>query len=100
MLPPLDHLLTLTDDVGVIQHARETVPDRSTGYCTDDVARALIVALTRLQRVPGDADALRLAGIYLAFLYDARLDDGRFHNFMSYERVWLDEVGTHDSVGR
>jgi hypothetical protein len=99
-LPPLDHLLTLTDEVGVIQHARESVPNRSTGYCTDDVSRALIVALKRLQLFPDDTDALRLAGIYLAFLYDARLDDGRFHNFMSYERSWLDEVGTQDSVGR
>ncbi len=99
-LPPLDHLLTLTDDVGIIQHAHESVPDRSTGYCTDDVARALIVTLMRLGRVAGDADALRLAAIYLAFLYDARLTDGRFHNFMSYGRAWLDEVGTQDSCGR
>jgi hypothetical protein len=98
-LPPLDHVLTLTDDVGIIQHARESVPDRSTGYCTDDVARALIVMLMRLRRVP-DAEALRLAAIYLAFLYDARLADGRFHNFMGYSRTWLDEVGTHDSCGR
>jgi hypothetical protein len=100
LLPPLDHVLTLTDEVGIIQHARESVPDRSTGYCTDDVSRALIVSIMRLQRLPADADALRLAGIYLAFLYDAQLDDGRFHNFMSYDRAWLDEVGTHDSVGR
>lgn len=99
-LPPLDHVLTLSDDVGIIQHARENVPDRSTGYCTDDVARALIVTLMRLRHVEGDADALRLAAIYLAFLYDARLADGRFHNFMSYGRAWLDEVGTPDSCGR
>ena len=99
-LPPLDHVLTLTDDVGIIQHACESVPNRSTGYCTDDVARALIVSLMRLQRVAEDPDALRLAGIYLAFLYDARLSDGRFHNFMSYARAWLDEVGTPDSCGR
>lgn len=98
--PPLDHLLTLTDDVGIIQHARETVPDRSTGYCTDDVARALIVTLMRLRHVEDDAPALRLASTYLAFLYDARLADGRFHNFMSYGRAWLDEVGTPDSCGR
>lgn len=98
-LPPLDHVLTLTDDVGIIQHARESVPDRSTGYCTDDVARALIVMLMRLRRVADD-EALRLAAIYLAFLYDARLADGRFHNFMSYGRAWLDEVGTPDSCGR
>ena len=93
-------MLTLTDDVGIIQHAQESVPDRSTGYCTDDVARGLIVALMRLQHVPDDPEALRLASTYLAFLYDARLADGRFHNFMSYGRAWLDEVGTHDSCGR
>jgi hypothetical protein len=99
-LPPLDHLLTLSDDAGIIQHARENVPDRSTGYCTDDVSRALIVTIARLRLVPEDADGARLASTYLAFLLDAQLPDGRFHNFMSYSRSWLDEVGTHDSCGR
>ena len=99
-LPPLDHLLAMTDDTGVIQHATETVPNRSTGYCTDDVARAFIVALMRLEIDPRDEAAHRLAGTYLAFLHDAQLEDGRFHNFMGYDRTWLDEVGTHDSVGR
>ena len=99
-LPPLDHVLILSDDVGIIQHAHESIPNRSTGYCTDDVSRALIVMLSRLGREPRDADALRLASIYLAFLYDAQLPDGSFHNFMSYERAWLDDVGTKDSCGR
>lgn len=99
-LPPLDHVVALSDDTGIIQHATFSVPNRSTGYCTDDVARALIVALMRLALVPGDRDATRLASTYLAFLHDAQLDDGRFHNFMSYGREWLDEVGTHDSCGR
>lgn len=49
---------------------------------------------------PRDADAMRLAPTYLAFLQDAQLRDGRFHNFMGYDRQWLDCVGTHDSVGR
>jgi hypothetical protein len=98
--PPLDHLLVLSDDVGIIQHATESIPNRSTGYCTDDVARALIVVLARMQLVPHDERALDLASTYLAFLHDAQLPDGRFHNFMSYERTWLDEVGTHDSCGR
>lgn len=93
-------MLTLTDDVGIIQHAQESVPDRSTGYCTDDVARGLIVALMRLQLVADEPAALRLASTYLAFLYNAHLADGRFHNFMSYGRAWLDEVGTQDSCGR
>ncbi|HET9028673.1 MAG TPA: hypothetical protein VFN49_00720 [Candidatus Aquilonibacter sp.] len=99
-LPSLDHVAALSDDTGIIQHATLSVPNRSTGYCTDDVSRALIVALMRRALAPQDAAASRLAGIYLAFLHDAQLTDGRFHNFMSYERAWLDDVGTHDSCGR
>jgi hypothetical protein len=99
-LPPLDHVLALSDDVGIIQHARESIPDRSTGYCTDDVSRALIVMCMRLRHEARDPVALRLASTYLAFLHHAQLPDGSFHNFMSYERAWLDEVGTKDSVGR
>lgn len=99
-LPSLDHLVRLSDDVGVIQHAFENVPNRSTGYCTDDVARALIVTLARQRIDTADGRAQRLAATYLAFLADAQLPDGRFHNFMSFDRRWLDEVGTHDSNGR
>jgi hypothetical protein len=99
-LPALDHLMTLSDDVGVIQHAVEDIPNRSTGYCTDDVSRAFMVSIAKLEIDPQDAFAERLTPIYLSFLHDAQLDDGRFHNFMSYDRAWLDAVGTHDSVGR
>ncbi|HEY9181247.1 MAG TPA: hypothetical protein VIO32_11050 [Candidatus Baltobacteraceae bacterium] len=100
ILPELTHLITLTDDVGVIQHAVEDIPNRSTGYCTDDVSRAFMVVLAKLDIDPADAMAQRMAAVYLAFLHDAQIDDGRFHNFMSYERTWLDAVGTHDSIGR
>ena len=99
-LPTLEHLIALSDDVGVIQHAVEDVPNRSTGYCTDDVSRAYIVVLQKLEIDPHDAVADRLATTYLSFLHDAQIDDGRFHNFMGYDRSWLDAVGTHDSVGR
>jgi hypothetical protein len=76
------------------------VPNRKTGYCTDDVARAFIVALNRLRLAPADERAARLASTYLAFLDHAQLDDGRFHNLMGYDRTWLDAVGSHDSGGR
>ncbi|HJT37360.1 MAG TPA: glycosyl transferase family 1, partial [Actinomycetota bacterium] len=99
-LPSLEHLAALSDDVGIIQHASETVPNRSTGYCTDDVARAFMVVLAALQRDPRDEVAARFASVYLAFLEHAQLDDGRFHNFMAYDRTWLDDVGTQDSCGR
>ncbi len=38
-----DHLLTLVDDCGVIQHANGAIPNRHTGYCVDDVARLAVV---------------------------------------------------------
>ena len=96
----MEHVIALSDDVGMIQHAVEDVPNRSTGYCTDDVSRAFMVVLAKLEIDPHDSAAERLATTYLSFLHDAQMADGRFHNFMSYDRTWLDAVGTHDSVGR
>lgn len=90
----------LSDDVGVIQHALESVPNRKTGYCTDDVSRAFIVALLHQRLAPNDRTSQRLAATYLAFLEYAQMYDGRFHNFMDYDRHWSDEVGTPDSCGR
>ena len=104
--PRLDHLLAMTDDVGLLQHATLDIPNRSCGYCIDDVGRALIVACDAAgrstaagQAVP-DAGVSRLVTTYLAYLHDAQLPDGWFHNFMGYDRRWQDQQGTPDSVGR
>lgn len=96
----MDHLAVLTDDVGIVQHALYASPNRKTGYCTDDVSRAFIVALEHLRLSPNDRQSQRFASIFLAFLQHAQLADGRFHNFMEYDRRWCDECGTHDSIGR
>jgi hypothetical protein len=93
-------LVVLSDDTGVAQHALETVPNRKFGYCTDDVARAFMVVLAHARLLPSERVNQRLASIYLSFLQQAQLDDGRFHNFMAYDRTWIDEIGTHDSCGR
>lgn len=98
--PALDHLLAMTDDVGILQHATLDVPNRSCGYCTDDVGRALIVASEAAARFPRDRDAARLMTTYLSYLHDAQLPDGWFHNFMGYDRRWQDRSGTPDAVGR
>ena len=96
-----DHLNVLTDDTGILQHARFAVPDRDHGYCTDDNARALIVALMARPELR-DADALlNLAARYLSFLQHAfNPQNGRFRNFMSYARQWQEEMGSEDSHGR
>ena len=97
----LDHLLRMTDGVGMLQHCKFTVPDREHGYCVDDNARALIVAVTAQNFQPRDASLKDLASVYLSFLDHAfNSDTGLFRNFMSYERNWLEERGSEDSHGR
>jgi glycosyltransferase involved in cell wall biosynthesis len=97
----LDYLRRMTDDTGLLQHARYTVPDRAHGYCVDDNARALIVAVTLQDLQPLDSAAGGLAAIYLSFLDHAfNTRTGRFRNFMSYDRRWLEETGSEDSHGR
>jgi hypothetical protein len=98
--PALDHLVSLTDDTGLIQHAVGDIPNRSTGYCTDDVARALIVAVDAAGRPATTAVGTRLVTIYLAYLHDAQTADGWFHNFLGYDRTWQDRSGPPDSFGR
>ncbi|MBI3944390.1 MAG: glycosyltransferase [Armatimonadetes bacterium] len=99
--PPLslDYLALLTDDTGIIQHALYAVPNRPTGYTTDDNARALVVAAQEHERT-GDRRALCLATLYLAYLYHALTPDSFFHNLMSYDRRWIDARGSEDSHGR
>jgi glycosyltransferase involved in cell wall biosynthesis len=97
----LSHLRLLTDDTGVLQHAKFTVPNRSHGYCVDDNARALIVATRAADLNRGDVSLIGLSSIYLSFLDDAfNPETGRFRNFMSYERQWLEAIGSEDSHGR
>ncbi len=98
----LDHLKTLTDDTGILQHATHTIPDRDHGYCTDDNARALLAAVMgRKYLAPNGWDLDRLSGHYLGFLlYAFDGQSGRFRNFMSYSRRWLEDVGSEDAHGR
>ena len=94
----LDHLRTMTDDTGLLQHATYTVPNYDEGYTTDDNARALV--LTVLLEQSGDATPLGTR--YLAFLWHAfDWNTTRFRNVMAYDRRWLDPIGSsEDAHGR
>jgi glycosyltransferase involved in cell wall biosynthesis len=97
----LTHLARMTDSTGVFQHAIFSVPNFSEGYCTDDNARAFILAVL-MGELSDDAELQRsLASTSAAFLHHA-FDpaSGRFHNHMSFDRQWLDEQGSEDSHGR
>ena len=99
------HLRTMTDDTGMLQHSIFSVPNNLEGYTTDDNARALIVA-TLLQAPDSSAQAdvanhTNLSVRYLSFLLLAFCEKtGRFRNFLSYSRQWLEEIGSEDSHGR
>jgi len=94
------HLLTLVDDVGIIQHADGIIPTRSSGYCVDDVARLAIVALG-LRETTGNEEYNRMLALSLAFLRHAWDSERQgMHNFLSYDRRWLDEPHGGDHLGR
>ncbi|MEK7121675.1 MAG: glycosyltransferase family 4 protein, partial [Patescibacteria group bacterium] len=87
-LPPikLEHLAKLTDNFGIIQFAKLTEPDLSSGYTLDDNARALIVVALHYKKF-GTHSALKLASIYLNFLYQVAKPDGYFDNYVDLNRA-------------
>ncbi len=96
----IGHFLSLCDSTGMLQHAVHSVPDRAHGYCIDDNARALLLASelahSGQEELPGAVTAH-----FAAFIQHAwNADIGRFRNFMSYDRRWLEESGSEDSHGR
>lgn len=95
------HLATMSDDTGLLQHAVLGMAARDHGYCIDDNVRGLLF-LAELQRVrPLDRAELKLLTTYAAFTdHGWRPDAGVFRNFMSFDRRWLDEVGSDDAQGR
>jgi hypothetical protein len=96
-VPSFAHLTRLTDDTGLFEHARHAIARREHGYCTDDVARGLVVT----SREPDPpASVVRLAEIYLAFLTHAQDKSGAFHNRLAHDRRWTDEPGVGDCWGR
>jgi hypothetical protein len=101
----LDYLRRMTDDTGMIQHGVGGIPDRKTGYTTDDNVRAFLATVRLWRSEPERRSELEpLARCYLGFLAWAQLCDGPFAgwfvNFVSYDRQFLEERGSEDSLGR
>lgn len=94
----LTHLQRLTDDTGLLQHARTSVPCYKAGYCLDDNARALIVSLSAWKKT-NDPHCLVLMNRYLAFTAYMQRKDGNFKNYMTFERTLLDDT-SDDAFGR
>ena len=98
----LDHLARMTDSIGIFQHATFNVPNFSEGYCTDDNARALILAVL-LEKIGAISPPKinDLASRYLGFVryaWDPSID--RFRNFLTFQRNWKEEIPSEDCHGR
>jgi hypothetical protein len=95
--PRWDHVFRLSDDTGLLEHARNAIARREHGYCVDDVSRGLLVACREPRPAP---ELIRHAEQYLAFLTHAQGPDGAFRNRLTYHREWLDEPSLGDWWGR
>lgn len=95
--PVFAHLLRMTDHRATFEHACTTEPRRDHGYCTDDMARVLVVTT----REPGASGPVNgLAGKALRFLNDAQSSNGSCRNRMDRAGHWTDQPGTNDHWGR
>lgn len=93
------HISSLTDQTGILQHAMFDMPNRKEGYCIDDNARALLLALWA-SRNKKNTTATQLLPVYIGFIHYMQTDNGHFRNFMSYSKVSHEEQGSEDSFGR
>ena len=98
----LDHLMRMTDSIGIFQHAKHNVPNFAEGYCTDDNSRALI--LTVLLENLGTINSLilnDLATRYLGFVRYAWDEKAtRFRSFLTFQRKWAEDTFSEDSHSR
>lgn len=89
----------LTDDTGIIQHARGCIANYKTGYCLDDNTRAMIVCVMAHHRF-GDPKYYPLIYRYLAYIMYMQNKDGSFKNYLTYGRNTIEEIGSDDAFGR
>jgi hypothetical protein len=95
--PNFDHLIAMTDERGTFEHALYREPRPEHGYCTDDMARVLVV----VTREPSGTPELRhLAVLSLRFLLEALGPQGKCRNRMNRYGMWDDHPATNDCWGR
>jgi glycosyltransferase involved in cell wall biosynthesis len=101
LLPPFDiaHIKRLTDDTGIVQHAKYGIPNLKEGYCVDDNARALLMTVMAW-RQNHNHETVNLMPVYLSFIHYMQRENGNFRNFLSFSRQFLDEYGSEDTFGR
>lgn len=97
MLTAWRHVLTMTDTVGIFEHADLATPRLDHGYCTDDVAR-LLIAVVR-EPAPG-RELDEVARTCFRFLTESQGVTGRTRNRRDAKGRWHGRRGVEDCWGR
>ena len=95
--PSFEHLARMTDEHGTFEHADHATPRPEHGYCTDDMARVLVVTSRELNP---DPLASGLAQIALRFLADAQGASGACRNRKNSRGRWQGRRSVEDCWGR
>jgi hypothetical protein len=95
--PNFDHLISMTDARGTFEHALFSEARPEHGYCTDDMARVLVVTTREQHRAP---DVRDLALLSVRFLLAALDDQGKCRNRMDRNGTWEDSHALDDCWGR
>ena len=98
----LKHIERMTTDFGIIQFAKITCPDLTSGYTVDDNARALIVVAKHFE-LTGKFSDLPLIQTYLRFILFCQQEDGSFLNYVTNDNHFFDknkDENLEDSNGR
>ncbi len=94
----ISHLKRLTNDCGLLQHARTCVPYYKAGYSLDDNARAIVLCLAAWNKTK-DQVFIDLLIKYLSYVTYMQQKDGSFKNYMTIERTLIDDT-SDDAYGR
>jgi hypothetical protein len=104
--PSYHHLVRMTDGAAMFEHAWHEVPRWDHGYCTDDIARLLMV-LARTEPAACAENNTEIAStvdhlstVALAYLRIAVQDGCPVRSRMDLQRRWVDEGPCSDTDGR
>jgi len=95
----LDHVYRLTDDTGIVRHAKYGIPNLKDGYSLNDNSRALLMTVMYYKQRK-DRKILDLIPRFLSYIQYMQNSDGTFRNYLSFDKTFKDELGTEDSFGR
>ncbi len=95
----LEHVYRLTDDTGIVKHAKYGIPNLKDGYCLNDNSRALLMAVMYYKQRQ-DRKILDMMPHFLSYIHYMQNSDGTFRNYLGFDRSFKDELGTEDAFGR